>query len=335
MSPDTDHRDCCDESEQSSPHSRPTSTEKSLASDHSHSHSHSHAASSRGRLIAALSITATVLLIETIGGALSGSLALFADAGHMAVDSTGLVIALIAAHLSLRPRTDRFTWGLARSEVVAAALQAGMLVVICVIIAYEAIGRFMNPEQLDTRIMLIVGILGLAANVASLLVLMGGRSSSLNMRAAFLEVATDALGSVAVIIGAVVAHFSGWLQADALASLLIACMMAPRAITLLRRSVAILMEETPPGLELATVREHMLHVQGVKDVHDLHASTIATGVIALTAHVTVQPELNEHERSDILHTLASCVQDHFPVTITHSTFQLESPQHREHEQLRH
>ncbi|MGO3796814.1 MAG: cation diffusion facilitator family transporter [Pauljensenia sp.] len=300
-----------------------------------HDHSHGHASASRTRLAWALAITVTVLVVEFVGAVLTGSLALAADAGHMFVDSSGLVVALVAAHLMTRPRDDRHTWGWARSEVVAAALQAGMLAVICLFIAWEGIGRLVDPTPVDAAPMLAVGALGLVANAASLLVLSGGREESLNMRAAFLEVSTDALGSVAVIVAALVTLGTGWERADAVASLLIAAVMAPRALLLLRRSVRILMEETPDALDLAEVRAHMLRVPDVEDVHDLHASTIATGVVQLTAHVTVPDGTSGARRRDIVHALQECVASHFPVEVGHSTFQLDSPGHRDHEVLRH
>lgn len=321
-------------------HSLPTGTSEGGAARQgtprpAHDHSHSHASTSRTRLAWALAVTVTVLVAEFVGAVLTGSLALAADAGHMLVDSSGLVVALVAAHLMTRPRDDRHTWGWARSEVVAAALQAGMLAIICLFIAWEGARRLLEPTQVEATPMLVVGVIGLVANVASLLILSGGRGDSLNMRAAFLEVSTDALGSVAVIVAALVTLGTGWDRADALASLLIAAVMAPRAAVLLRRSVRILMEETPDALDLADVRSHMLQVPDVVDVHDLHASTIATGVVQLTAHVTVADDTSGPRRRDIVHALQECVASHFPVEVGHSTFQLDSPGHRDHEVLRH
>lgn len=326
------------------PHAAPdTSTVASPGHSHSpapghgdgHSHSHAHASSSRTRLAWALVVTVTVLVAELVGAAVTGSLALAADAGHMLVDSSGLVVALVAAHLMTRPRDDRHTWGWARSEVVAAALQAGMLAVICLLIAWEGVQRLMSPTSVEAVPMLVVGVIGLVANAASLMILSGGRGESLNMRAAFLEVSTDALGSVAVIVAALVTLGTGWERADSVASLLIAAVMAPRAMLLLRRSVRILMEETPDALDLAEVRAHMLQVPDVEDVHDLHASTIATGVVQLTAHVTVADTVPASRRRDIVHALQECVASHFPVEVGHSTFQLDTPEHRDHEVLRH
>jgi cobalt-zinc-cadmium efflux system protein len=298
-------------------------------------HSHSHGSSSRTRLALALLVTMSVLVAELVGAAVSGSLSLAADAGHMLVDSAGLVIALVAAHLMTRPRDDRHTWGWARSEVVAAALQAGMLAVICLMVAWEAVNRLLAPTPLEPVPMLVIGIVGLAANVVSLGILAGGRGESLNMRAAVLEVANDALGSVAVILASVLALATGWDGGDAVASLFIVALMAPRAFALLRRSLRILMEETPESLDLSQVRTHILALPAVRDVHDLHATTIATGVVSLTAHVTVDEDATEHECRDLVHTLQTCVATHFAVPVAHSTFQIDSPGHRDHEVLAH
>lgn len=305
---------------------------------HGHSrggHSHDHARASRTRLLMALGVTAGVMAAELVAAHVSGSLSLAADAGHMAVDSSGLVVALVAAHLMTRPRDDRHTWGWARSEVLAAALQAGMLAIICTVVAWEAVWRLVSPGAVEPVPMLVVGAVGLIANGASLLILMGGRGSSLNMRAAFLEVANDALGSVAVIAAAACALATGWSGADAVASLLIAALMAPRALGLLRKSVAILMERTPHRIELAQVREHMLAVPGVTRVHDLHVTTVATGLVAVTAHVEVSPAVDAHGRDLIVHSLGECAAHHFPVEIAHSTFQLECAEHAAHEHLAH
>jgi cobalt-zinc-cadmium efflux system protein len=270
-------------------------------------------------------VTVLVLVAELIGAGITGSLALAADAGHMAVDSTGLVVALIATVLMSRPRDDRHTWGWERSEIIAAALQAGMLVVICLMVAWEAVQRLLSPGRLDAGPMLVIGVIGLVANAVSLLILSGGRTESLNMRAAFLEVANDALGSLAVIVAATLALTTGWHGGDAVASLLIAVLMAPRAAAMLRRSLRILMEETPEGLDLAVVRDHILSVPGVDDVHDLHVTTIATGIVSLTAHVTVSPSTNDRAGIKIVHTLQECVAQHFPVPVAHATFQVDSP----------
>ena len=208
-----------------------------------HEHDHAQGAGPT-RLAVALALTSTVLLGEVVVGWLSGSLSLLADAGHMATDSAGLVVALLAAHLASRPSTDRSTWGMRRSEVIGAALQAGMLSLVGVTVAVRAVLNLVRPETIHADGMLVMGVIGLAANLASLLVLSGGHAASLNMRAAILEVTGDALGSLGVIVAGFVIRLTGWVQADAVASLLIAALIVPRAGALLRAAGRVLMDFT-------------------------------------------------------------------------------------------
>ena len=291
-----------------------------------HSHDHSHAAASSTRLGWALAVTGAVVVAELLGAFWSGSLSLAADAGHMVVDASGLVIALIAARLMRRPRDEKHTWGWARSEVLAATLQAGMLLVISAMVAWEGAWRLASPPEVEAGPMLLVGLIGLLANVVSLAILAGGREASLNMRAAFLEVANDALGSLAVIVAAGAEWAFEWTRADAIASLLIAVLMAPRALTLLRRSVAILMEEAPASVDVSELRAHMTGVDGVLGVHDLHVAAVSSHLVTVTAHVTVTHEADGPSRDRIIHELGECACHHFP--IAHSTFQLECPSTR-------
>ena len=310
-----------------------THHDHSPASEHSHGHTHGHGAgASRGRLLVALCLSATVLVAEIVTALLTGSLALLADAGHMLTDVAGLVMALTAAHLSTRPATDRSTWGMRRAEVIGAALQAGMLAVVGVLVAFKAVHNLVEPPQVEASGMLVMGVIGLVANVIALLVLAGGHGDNLNMRAAFLEVLNDALGSVGVIIAAAIVARTGWTRADAVVSLIIAALILPRAVTLLRSALAVLMDFTPKELDLAQVRTHMLEVDHVEEVHDLHAWTVASGMPVLTAHVVVRDEcLRDGHTEEILDRLQSCVAEHFPVRIQHATLQLEPVSHLEHE----
>lgn len=301
-----------------------------------HSLSHDVAATSRKRLAAALTVTATVLVVEIIGAIWSGSLALLADAGHMATDSVGLVIALIAAHLMTRPRSDRWTWGFARVEVLAAGLQAGLLMVLCVVIGYEGISRLLRPEAVDATVMLWVGAFGLLANVVSMLILFRGRDANLNMKAAFLEVSADAFGSVAVVVSALILLGTGWPYADSVASLVIAVMIAVRAVSILRQSVDVLMERTPEGLDLQEVRDLLASNPNVTEVHDLHASSIGTGLNALTAHIVVTEQCVEGGQTvHVLHELQESLKGHFSVDLNHVTLQIDSTAHAAHEDLAH
>lgn len=281
-------------------------------------------------------MTATVLVVEIVGAIWSGSLALLADAGHMATDSIGLVIALLAAHLMTRPRTDRWTWGFVRVEVLAAGLQAGLLIVLCGFISYEAVSRFLRPEEVNGTVMVWVGAFGLLANLVSMAILFRGRKASLNMKAAFLEVSADALGSVAVVVSAVVLLTTGWPYADSIASLLIAVLIAVRAVSILRQSVDVLMERTPEGLDLNRVRQLLLAHPSVVEVHDLHASSIGTGLNALTAHVVVTEECVQAGKTvHVLHQLQESLKTISEVDLNHVTMQIDSDQHASHEELAH
>ena len=310
-----------------------THHDHSPASEHSHGHTHGHGAgTSRGRLLVALCLSATVLVAEIVTALLTGSLALLADAGHMLTDVAGLVMALTAAHLSTRPATARSTWGMRRAEVIGAALQAGMLAVVGVLVAFKAVHNLVEPPQVEASGMLVMGVIGLVANVIALLVLAGGHGDNLNMRAAFLEVLNDALGSVGVIIAAVIVAYTGWTRADAAVSLVIAALILPRAASLLRSAGHVLMGFTPKELDLAQVRTHMLGVDHVEEVHDLHAWTVASGMPVLTAHVVVRDEcLRDGHTEEILDRLQGCVAEHFPVRIQHATLQIEPVSHLDHE----
>ncbi|MEP6979494.1 MAG: cation diffusion facilitator family transporter [Nakamurella sp.] len=298
-------------------------------------HHHAHVAADgdhRGRLGIALGITVTILVVEVIGAVISGSLALLADAGHMLTDAAGLLIALIAAALVRRPATDKRTWGYQRAEVLAATLQAAILLAVGVFILVEGIRRLFDPPEVLPGVMVVFGLVGLIGNLVSLLVLAGGRRSNFNMRAAFLEVLNDALGSVAVLIAAVVITTTGYQRADAFVSILIALLILPRTVKLLHETADVLLESTPRGLDLADVRAHLLEVDHVRAVHDLHASQVATGLPVLTAHIVVDDScFNDGHLPQMLDRLQACVAEHFPVSVEHSTFQLEPATHQTHE----
>jgi cobalt-zinc-cadmium efflux system protein len=301
------------------------------------SHDHSHrtdptAAGHRRRLTVVLAITSGVLIAEVIGALWTGSLALLADAGHMLTDVAGLAMALIAAHLATRPATSHRTWGFRRAEVLAAAIQAMLLLGVALYVFVEGIRRLLEPPQIASTGMLVFGIVGLVGNVIAITVLASSRSANLNLRAAFLEVINDALGSLAVIVAAVVIATTGWVRADAVVSLLIAVLIVPRTLTLLRDTARVLLESTPPGLDLDDVRRHILDVPHVRDVHDLHASQIATGLPVLSAHVVVDDDcFYDGHIPRLLDQLQSCVADHFPISVEHSTFQFEQASHQTHE----
>jgi cobalt-zinc-cadmium efflux system protein len=306
-------------------------------------HGHDHGAGAAGatgdhrrRLAIVLAITTTVLVVEIVGALVSGSLALLADAGHMLTDAAGLTIALIAANLALRPATPTRTWGYRRAEVLGATLQAAVLLGVGVFVFIEGIRRLFEPPEVGSTAMVVFGVIGLAGNLASMLVLTRGRGANVNMRAAFLEVVNDALGSVAVLLAALVIALTGWLQADAVVSLLIALLIIPRTLKLLRETVSVLLEGTPPGLDLDEVRTHLLAQPHVLDVHDLHASQITSELPVLTAHVVIDEScFQDGHAPRVLDQLQSCLVGHFPVSVEHSTIQLEPASHAGHEHPAH
>lgn len=304
-----------------------------------HGHGHSHGAVTatgrhRKRLIIVVAITAAVFVIQVIGGLVSGSLALLADAGHMLTDSTGLIIALVASVLASRPATAARTYGLQRVEVLAALVNACLLVAVAVWVLIRAVDRWSQPEDIASGLMLAVAVVGAVANTIGLLILRGGKDESLNLRGAYLEVLGDLIGSLTVVVAAVVIMLTGWTRADSIASILIFVLIVPRAFGLLRDVVDVLLEATPRGVDLAMIRQHIKEVDGVVDVHDLHAWTITSGVPVLSAHVVVDAGCIASGRTgEVLDRLAECLGEHFDVE--HCTFQLEPEGHQAHESSQH
>ncbi len=273
-----------------------------------------------------LGLTATVFLAEVISAVITGSLALLVDAGHMLTDMSVLVASTITAVLMQRKPDSKRTWGWARLEVLTAAVGALILLLVGIYALVEAGMRLFGgaaDEISDVRLLLFMGVLGLAANVGSIFILASQSEDNMNMKAAFLEVMNDALGSVAVIVSAIVLICTGWVGFDAVAGGIIALLMIPRAIKLLGNAVRVLLEETPKGLDLDEVRMHLEQVPHVVAVHDLHASTVSTGMPILMAHVVVERGLTMEDAARILSQLQNCLREHFPVSIPHTTFQLE------------
>ncbi|MFT4109244.1 cation diffusion facilitator family transporter [Propionicimonas sp.] len=301
-----------------------------MSHDHDHAHGLTATGRHRRRLVAVVAITATVFVAEVIGGLLSGSLSLLADAGHMLSDSAGLVIALVAAHLAARPPTKARTFGLQRAEVLAALVNGVLLVAIATSVLIGAILRWQSPPEVDSGLMLWVALAGVAANIAGLLILREGREASLNLRGAYLEVLGDLIGSLAVIAAAIVIAATGFTRADSVAALAIFVLIVPRAVALLREVVNVLLEATPSGIDLDEVRTHLLETPGVAAVHDLHAWTITSGSPVLTAHIVVDAACLADDRTgEVLDTLSECLDDHFD--LSHCTLQLEPEAHRQHE----
>ncbi|MFE2534172.1 cation diffusion facilitator family transporter [Streptomyces sp. NPDC059371] len=307
-----------------------------MGAGHDHGHAHgappagTATAAYRGRLRVALAITLTVMVAEIVGGLLADSLALVADAAHMATDALGLGMALLAIQFAARPPSEKRTFGYARAEILAALANCLLLLVVGGYVLVEAIQRFITPADTHGGLTIAFGVFGLVANTVSLTLLMRGQKDSLNVRGAFLEVAADALGSVAVIVAAVVIMTTGWQAADPIASIAIALMIVPRTWKLLQETLDVLLEAAPKGVDVAEVRAHILALDGVEDIHDLHAWTITSGMPVLSAHVVVSSDvLNAIGHEKMLHELQGCLGVHFDVE--HCTFQLEPSGHAEHE----
>jgi cobalt-zinc-cadmium efflux system protein len=302
-----------------------------MGAGHGHGHSHGTATGAhRNRLIGVLAITLSIMVAEVIGGLISGSLALLADAGHMLTDAAGVGLALLAATFAARPATPERTFGYMRLEIMAAVINALLLFGVAGFVLIEAARRFIEPPAVSTGVMLIFAAVGLVANAGSLLMLRSGQHTSLNMRGAYLEVLGDLLGSAAVIVAAIVIRLTGFAQADPIASAAIGLMILPRTWALLREAVGVLLEATPRGVDLTEVRRHINETPGVLDVHDLHAWTITSGLPVLSAHIVVtEGALADGGGGRVLDQLGQCLAGHFDVE--HCTFQLEAPGHREHE----
>jgi cobalt-zinc-cadmium efflux system protein len=294
-------------------------------------HAHgSAAAAHRGRLVAVLALTLAILAVEVIGGFASNSLALLADAGHMLTDVAGVGMALLAIWFAGRSPTSGRTYGYLRLEILAAVTNAFLLFGVAAFILIEAWRRLSEPPEIASGLMLAVALVGLAANAGSLFLLRDAQRESLNMRGAYLEVMGDFIGSAAVIVAAVVIALTGWVQADAAASALIALLILPRTFGLLREATDVLLEATPKGVDMDRVRAHILDAPGVIDCHDLHAWTITSGMNVLSAHVTLA---DGADAAATLDALCECLSDDFD--IEHSTFQLETVDRRRVEERSH
>ncbi len=288
----------------------------------------------RHRLIAVLGLTSVVLVLEVIGAALSGSLALLADAGHMLTDVAGITLALLAIVFASRPATARRTFGYYRLEILAALVNAVILTAVAVAVLIGAWRRWNDPVEVNSTIMLAFAALGLAANVAGVLLLRGGAQVSLNVKGAYLEVLGDSLGSLAAIVAALAIMATGWLRADAVASAAVALLILPRTWVLLREALDVLLEAVPKGVDLSQVRAHILQTPGVIGAHDLHAWTITSGMPVLSAHVVVSDDaLADGGAARVLDALCGCLTDHFDVE--HCTFQIEPASHAAHESATH
>lgn len=297
---------------------------------HQHAHPGSAAGADRRSLQLVLGIGITILVIEVVGAAVAGSLALAADAGHVLTDVVGVALALAAIRLADRPASDARTFGWYRAEVLAALLNGVLLLGLVGYLLYEAWTRVGQPAEVAAVPMLVVAVLGGLGNLVSLWLLRAPGQRSLTMRGAYLEVLGDLLASVAVVLAAIIVGITGVALADTVASLVIAVMVAPRAWSLIRESLDVLLEATPRGLPLDEVRRHLMEADGVEDVHDLHAWTITSGQPVISAHVVLAPRADP---ASVLDEVCRCLAGDFDVD--HSTIQLETADRRRLEEATH
>jgi len=291
---------------------------------HSHAHGHSHGLPASDRpaqrrmLLLALGLNAAYTAAEAVAGVLTNSLALLADAGHNLSDVAALAIALGASWLASRPATAQRSFGFQRAEILSALVNGVILVAISIWIVVEAVGRLADPPEVEAGWMVVVALVGIGVNLVTGGLLWRFEASSLNLKAAALHLLGDGLASAGTVVAGVVILATGWLEADPLMSILIAALVLLSSYTILRDSVAILLEQTPRGIDAAEVGRRMAAVGGVVDVHDLHIWTITSGFPALSAHVLVEPGDDCHARRRQLEELLE-----HDYQINHTTLQVD------------
>jgi cobalt-zinc-cadmium efflux system protein len=295
---------------------------------HHHQHHHetpAEAERSTRALRAALALTLAVLVAEVVGGWISNSIALLADAGHVLTDSAALALSLFVVWFSRQPVTPEKTYGYLRWEIIAALLNGTTLLGISVWIVIEAIARFRAPEPVGGTLMLVVATAGLISNAIAALLLHPVNKNSLNVRGAYLHVLGDLLASVGTIVAAIVIALTGWLYADPLASLLTTALIVRGAWQLVRESVDVLLEATPSHIAIGDVRAKLLGIPGVESVHDLHVWTVTSGVVALSAHAIVR---DAEQQQEVLERACDLMQG---MGIYHCTIQIERREMAERE----
>lgn len=266
----------------------------------------------------ALGLTLTYLIAEVIGAFVTGSLALLADAAHMLTDVGGLGLALLAIRFAARPATPQKTYGYLRAEILSALLNAVVLLVLTIYILFEAYERFANPPDVLSWPMLIVAVIGLAVNLVSMRLLSGGSSASLNVQGAYFEVLSDMLGSLGVIVAALVIMGTGWTLADPIIGALIGLFIVPRTWRLISQAIHILLEGVPPNVDLGLLETALKEIPGIKAVHDLHVWTITSGLDSMSGHIVVT-DMSESPR--VLRAVRDAMKDKFG--LEHVTVQIE------------
>ncbi len=281
-------------------------------------HDHADANTNSRMLAIALALTSTFLIAEVAAGFIFNSLALLSDAAHMFTDAAALAIALVAIRIGARKADDRRTFGYRRFEILAAAFNAILLFGVAIYVLVEGIRRIIEPETVQSTGMLVVAVLGLVINLISMRLLSAGKDKSLNIKGAYLEVWADMLGSVGVIVGALVIRFTGWLWVDPIVAIAIGLWVLPRTWILLRDSTNILLESAPRGVVLAEIRRAMLETQGVGGVHDLHVWVTGADQASASAHVVLA---DGADAEDVRLAVASRLRDDYK--LEHVTIQTE------------
>jgi cobalt-zinc-cadmium efflux system protein len=269
-------------------------------------------------LLGALALTVAILIVEVVGGIFSHSLALLADAAHMFADIGALILAYAAMSFAGRAPTGRHTFGLYRAEILAAFVNAQVLLVVSLYVGYEAVRRFRQPVEIHTGVMLWIAAAALLGNILSMTLLSRGSAASLNMRAAYLEVFTDMLSSLAVLGVAIAMPLTGWKWLDAAVSAAVALFILPRAIGLLRQSAHILLEGAPGEIDLLALRQQLLNLPGVLELHDLHCWTLTSGLHSASVHIRASPETG---RAEVLAAVQKLLKEE--AGVDHATIQLE------------
>ncbi len=276
----------------------------------------------RKRLVIALFINVLFLIIEFIGGLLTNSLALLADAGHMLTDVAALMLALFVAHLAEQPATGKRTYGLLRAEVLGAFINGSALVVIVGVIFWQALRRLNSMPEIDAPVMVVIAVVGLFANAGSAWILFSSRNVTVNLKGAFLHMSADALGSIGAIVAGIVIMLTGWTTIDAVASLVIGVLIFWSSWGLLSQTVNILLEATPENIDYNEVKAALMELDHVQEVHDLHIWTISSGITSLSVHIKLKPECSDTAHwQKCLKEAQTMVRERFG--IAHSTIQFE------------
>lgn len=288
-------------------------------SGHNHSHTGDRSGKNERALWLALVPTAIFMIAEIVGGIVTGSLALLSDAMHMATDVFGVALAIVAIRLGRRPPDSRRTFGYERLEILAASTNAAILFGVGFYILLEAYKRLSNPPEILSTGMLAIAVLGLIVNAFSIWVLSSGKEESLNLKGAYLEVWSDFVGSIGVIVAAVIIRFTGWSIVDSIVAVAIGLWVLPRTWLLFRDAANILLEGVPSGFVLQEVHDAMMANSGVSNVHDLHVWALTGGRICLTAHVVAESRANDYET--LIAELNTLLHERF--SIGHVTIQFE------------